>query len=126
MTPTEAREALGAVIEAAGLRVASPSGSIGQIPCVVIVGSEPWIVPVQLGSRRTQLNLEAVALVGGTSDAIAMETLEAMAVKLSRAIFGAKDWTLPIVHRPGRSEAQGQTYQSVRVSTSIVIADTTP
>lgn len=121
MTITEARAELEAAVAAAGLRVAQPSGGMAALPAVVIVGGEPWLAPAQLGAGRYSLTLECVGLVGGASDPIVMADLEAMALALAGVIRGLTAWTYPLVHRPGRTEAGGQLYTSVRVATSRVI-----
>lgn len=121
MTITEARQELEAAIAAGGLRVASAGGSIGQVPCVVVVGSEPWLEPSQLGASRNVVKLEAVGLVGGASDPITMLQIEEMGTALRAIVKAMPGWTLPLVRRPGRTEAAGQVYSSVRVETSRII-----
>jgi hypothetical protein len=118
MTITEARQELEAGIAAAGLRIGEPAAGRIALPCVVIVGAEPWFVPAQLGAGIGQVTLDAVGLIALVSDTIAMQALEAMALDLARAIRELPDWTAPTVHRPGTTPAAGQVYQSVRVTTS--------
>jgi hypothetical protein len=122
VTITEARAELEAAIAAGGLRVAPPAAGRLALPAVVVTGGEPWLAPAQLGAGRYQLALEAVGLVGGASDPIVMADLERMALQLA-AIVNAHvpPWTFPVIHRPGRTEAGGQLYTSVRVGTSRII-----
>ena len=121
MTITDARKELEAALGAGGLRVVAPGAGRMQIPCVVVVGAEPWIAPAQLGAGRAQVSLEAVGLVGGASDPVTMDTLEAIALQIAKALAPLREWTSAIVHRPGRTDVAGVVYTSVRVSTSRVI-----
>lgn len=121
MTITDARAELETALTAGGLRVAPPGAGQIAAPAVVVVGGEPWIQSAQLGAGRQTVVLEIVGIVGGASDPLTMDALETMALAIVAALRPLREWSAPVVHRPGRTEAAGAVYTSVRVGTSRII-----
>jgi len=105
---TESRLAIGAALEAVGLRVAYDPGLV-QPPAVLVAPTDPWITPGKLSQRSRSIRWRLVAVAGKADAAVTVGELEDLVATVAMAVLPAGcDW--PVFDTPGLVDLAGAQY----------------
>jgi hypothetical protein len=106
---TASRLALGAALEAAGLRVAYDPGLVVP-PAILVAATDPWVTPSGLATLSRSIRWRLVAVAGRADVTVTVENLEDLVAATLVAVARLKGWGTPTYDSPGTVTLAGADY----------------
>lgn len=107
---TTSRLALGAALDAAGLRVAYDPGRVNP-PGVLVAATDPWLTPTHLVTASAALRWRVIAVAGRADQEVTLEALEDLVAAIVLALANLPDgWGMASFDGPGTVDLAGAQY----------------